>query len=62
MEIKTGKGKGIYMPRMFPGQPIAEHEKEFLMPRNTKMRYIGPEYRFLSKDQVVEVHQFKVVD
>jgi hypothetical protein len=62
MEIETSKGKGIYMPRMFPGQPIAEHEKEFLMPRNTKMRYRGPEYRFLAKDQIVEIHRFKVVD
>ncbi len=62
MEIETSKGKGIYMPRMFPGQPIADHEKEFLMPRNTKMRYRGPEYRFLSKDQIVEIHRFKVVD
>ena len=50
------------MPKMFPGQPIAEHEKEFLMPRNTKMRYRGPEYRFLAKDQIVEIHRFKVVD
>ena len=62
MEIETSKGKGIYMPRMFPGQPIADHEKEFLMPRNTKMRYRGPEYRFLAKDQIVEIHRFKVVD
>jgi hypothetical protein len=62
MEIETSKGKGLYMPRMFPGQPIAEHEKEFLMPRNTKMRYRGPEYRFLAKDQIVEIHRFKVVD
>jgi hypothetical protein len=62
MEIRTSKGKGIYMPKMFPGQPIAEHEKEFLMPRNTKMRYQGPEYRFLAKDQIVEIHKFKVVD
>ena len=62
MEIKTGKGKGLYMPRMFPGQPIADFEKEFLMPRNTKMKYLGADYRFLSRDQVIEVHQFKVVD
>ena len=62
MEINTGKGKGIYMPKMFPGQPIADFEKEFLMPRNTKMKYLGPDYRPTSGDNWIEVHRFKVVD
>jgi len=62
MEINTGKGKGIYMPKMFPGQPIAEHEKEFLMPRNTKMKYLGPDYRPSSGGNWIEIHRFKVVD
>jgi hypothetical protein len=62
MEINTSKGKGIYMPRMFPGQPIADFEKEFLMPRSTKMKYLGPDYRFIGKDQILEIHRFKVVD
>jgi hypothetical protein len=62
MEINTGKGKGIYMPKMFPGQPIADFEKEFLMPRNTKMKYLGPDYRPTSGDNWLEIHRFKVVD
>jgi hypothetical protein len=62
MEINTGKGKGIYMPKMFPGQPIADFEKEFLMPRNTKMKYLGPDYRPTSGDNWIEIHRFKVVD
>lgn len=62
MEINTGKGKGIYMPKMFPGQPIADFEKEFLMPRNTKMKYLGPDFRPTSGDNWIEIHRFKVVD
>jgi hypothetical protein len=62
MEIQTGKGKGLYMPKMFPGQPIADFEKEFLMPRNTKMKYLGADYRPTRGDNWIEVHTFKVVD
>ena len=62
MEINTGKGKGIYMPKMFPGQPIADFEKEFLMPRNTKMKYLGPDYRPTSNGNWLEIHRFKVVE
>ena len=63
-QIDTGpKGKGIYMPKMFPGQPIAEFEKEFLLPRNTKMKYVGVDYKFLgTSDNFLEIHKFKVVD
>ena len=62
MEINTGKGKGIYMPKMFPGQPIAEFEKEFLMPRNTKMKYLGVDMRPISGGNWIDVHRFKVVE
>ena len=63
MQINTGKeGKGLYMPKMFPGQPIADFEKEFLMPRNTKMKYLGPSYKWLSDGTPFEIHKFKVVD
>jgi hypothetical protein len=62
MEINTGKGKGIYMPKMFPGQPIAEFEKEFLMPRNTKMKYLGVDMRPISGGNWIDIHRFKVVD
>jgi hypothetical protein len=63
MRIDTGKeGKGIYMPKMFPGQPIAEFEKEFLMPRNTKMKYLGEDYLFLDNGSSIKIHDFKVVE
>jgi hypothetical protein len=63
MEIDTGDtGKGLYMPKMFPGQPTAEFEKEFLMPRGVKMTYLGAEPRFVSKSpRPLTVHKFKVV-
>jgi len=62
MRIDTGKeGKGLYMPKMFPGQPIAEFEKEFLMPRNTKMKYLGEDYHFLENGNAIIIHNFKVV-
>lgn len=63
MRIDTGKvGKGLYMPKMFPGQPIAEFEKEFLMPRNTKMKYLGEDYLFLDNGSAITIHDFKVVE
>jgi hypothetical protein len=63
MRINTGKeGKGIYMPKMFPNQPIAEFEKEFLMPRNTKMKYLGEDYLFLDNGSAIKIHDFKVVE
>jgi len=63
MKIDTGSvGKGLYMPKMFPGQPIAEFEREFLMPRNTKMKYLGPDYMFTPNDQILTIHKFKVVE
>ena len=63
MQIDTGSsGKGLYIPKMFPGQPIAEIEHEFLMPRNTKMKYLGPYYISTADgDGVLEIHRFKVV-
>lgn len=62
MRINTGnEGKGIYMPKMFPNQPIAEFEKEFLMPRNTKMKYLGEDYLFLDNGSAIKIHDFKVV-
>jgi hypothetical protein len=63
MRIDTGKvGKGLYMPKMFPGQPIAEFEKEFLMPRSTKMKYMGEDYLFLDNGSAITIHDFKVVE
>ena len=63
MQINTGKeGKGLYMPKMFPGQPIAEHEKEFLLPRNTQMKYLGVDYKFIGDSRPLEIHKFKVVN
>lgn len=64
MEIQTGKeGKGLYMPKMFPGQPIADFEKEFLLPRDTKMKYTGIDLRPLGNgDNWLQVHTFKVVN
>lgn len=64
MEIRTGKeGKGLYMPKMFPGQPIADFEKEFLLPRNTKMKYTGVDLRPIpNSDRWLQVHQFRVVN
>jgi len=63
MKIDTGSvGKGLYMPKMFPGQPIAEFEREFLMPRNTKMKYLGPDYVVTPNDQILQIHKFKVVE
>jgi hypothetical protein len=63
MKIDTGSvGKGLYMPKMFPGQPIAEFEREFLMPRNTKMKYLGPEYMVTPNDQILQIHKFRVVE
>jgi len=63
MKIDTGSvGKGLYMPKIFPGQPIAEFEREFLMPRNTKMKYLGPDYMFTPNEQILTIHKFKVVE
>jgi hypothetical protein len=63
MRIDTGKeGKGLYMPKMFPGQPIAQFEKEFLMPRKTKMKYMGEDYLFLDNGSAIKIHDFKVVE
>lgn len=63
MQIDTGKsGKGIYMPKMFPGQPIAEFEKEFLLARNTKMKYLGQDFIYPDgSDSAFVIHKFKVV-
>jgi hypothetical protein len=64
MEIDTGSvGKGLYIPKMFPGQPIAEKEREFLLPRETKMRYLGSDLNISpSGKTIVEIHKFKVED
>ena len=64
MEIDTGSvGKGLYIPKMFPGQPIAEKEREFLLPRETKMRYLGSDFNISpSGKTIVEIHKFKVED
>jgi hypothetical protein len=63
MQIDTGKaGKGIYMPKMFPGQPIADFEKEFLLARNTKMKYLGQDFVYPDgSDSAFIIHRFKVV-
>jgi hypothetical protein len=64
MEIDTGSvGKGLYIPKMFPGQPIAEKEREFLLPRETKMRYLGNRLDISpSGKTITEIHKFKVED
>ena len=64
MEIDTGdRGRGLYMPKMFPENPVSTHEREFLMPRGVKMTYLGAEPRFVGKSPTpLTVHKFKVVD
>jgi len=50
------KGKGLYLPAVSK-DPVSEHEQEFLLPRNTKLRYTGNE-KFKSST----IHKFEVVN
>lgn len=43
----NGGKKGLFMPAVKVGQPIAEHEREVVLPRNTKLKYKGEEYHFM---------------
>ena len=48
MVITNNAGKkGMFMPAVKAGQPIAEHEREVVLPRNTKLKYKGEEYHFM---------------
>jgi GNAT superfamily N-acetyltransferase len=50
------KGTGIYLPAV-TRDSVAAQEKEFLLPRNTKLRYTGNE-----KFELTTIHKFEVVN
>ena len=57
IRINTGsKGTGLYLPAV-SNDPVSAHEQEFLLPRNTKLRYTGNE-----KFQSSTIHKFEVVN
>jgi hypothetical protein len=50
------KGTGIYLPAV-TRDSVAAQEREFLLPRNTKLRYTGNE-----KFELTTIHKFEVVN
>ena len=54
----TGK-KGLFMPAVMKGQPIAEFEREVVLPRDTKLKYRGEDYIFLDDGSALAVHRFE---
>jgi hypothetical protein len=50
------EGKGLYLPAVSK-DPVSAHEREFLLPRGTKLRYTGNE-----KIQSSVIHTFEVVN
>jgi hypothetical protein len=57
IKINLGsKGTGIYLPAV-TRDSVAAQEKEFLLPRNTKLRYTGNE-----KFELTTIHKFEVVN
>ena len=65
LEINTGvNGKGMFVP-VIPTVVIgqtAEFEKEFLLPRNSLMEYLGSRQMPLKTGASMQIHQFKVVE
>jgi hypothetical protein len=57
IKINLGsKGTGIYLPAVTRDR-VAAQEQEFLLPRNTKLRYTGNE-----KFELTTIHKFEVVN
>ena len=57
VKINLGsKGTGIYLPAVTRDSAAAQ-EREFLLPRNTKLRYTGNE-----KFELTTIHKFEVVN
>jgi len=62
IEVNTGKaGKGLFVPAVGIG-PTVDFEREFLLPRNSLMEYMGIRDFPLSSGKTMDIHQFKVVD
>lgn len=53
------KKTGLFMPAVNPSSPIAEFEKEVVLPRGTKLRYKGFVMYPIGDDQAVQVHDFE---
>jgi hypothetical protein len=61
LEINTGEdGKGLFIPAFGVGATV-EFEKEFLLPRESLMEYLGARQMPLSGGKSMQIHQFKVV-
>jgi hypothetical protein len=62
VEINTGaSGRGLFIPSVGVG-PTVDFEKEFLLPRNSLMEYLGVRDFALGNGKTMDIHQFKVVD
>lgn len=53
--------KGLFMPAVSPSSPVAEFEREVVLPRDTKLRYKGFIMYPFGDDQAVQVHDFERV-
>jgi hypothetical protein len=60
IEINTGDGVGLFIPSVGIGNTVAM-EKEFLMPRDSLLEYLGFREMPLSSGSAMKIHQFKKV-
>lgn len=60
VEINTGDGAGLFIPAVGIGNTVAM-EKEFLLPRESLMEYLGVREMPLKSGTAMKIHQFKVV-
>jgi len=60
--ITNNKGKsGLFMPAVMKGQPIAEFEREVVLPRGTELKYRGEDYHFYEGGNggAIIIHKFE---
>ena len=55
----NGGKSGLFMPAVKQGQPIAEFEREVILPRNTKLKYKGEDYYFMQGGGVLTYYKFE---
>lgn len=55
----NGGKSGLFMPAIMKGQPIAEFEREVVLPRGTNLKYRGEDYHFLDDGSGIIIHKFE---
>ena len=57
----NGGRSGLYMPAVKVGQPIAEFEREVVLPRNTELKFRGEDYYPMGDGNFLTYYRFERV-